>query len=35
LLEIVAALHSSSGFARCLHGWQKKSYQDADDRNDH
>jgi hypothetical protein len=33
LLEIVAALHSSSGFARSLHGRKQQANQDSDNRN--
>jgi hypothetical protein len=31
LLEIIAATHSPSGFASCLHGRQQKPDQDAND----
>ncbi len=34
LLEIVAALHATSGLAGRLHGRQKERHQDADDGND-
>lgn len=34
LLEVVAALHTASSLASCLHRWQQKTNQNADDRND-
>lgn len=35
LFEVIAALHSSGGFSRRLHSWQKQGDQDANDRYDY
>jgi hypothetical protein len=34
LLEIVRTLHTTRRFSRRLNGGKKKTYQNADDRND-
>jgi hypothetical protein len=33
LLEIVAALHTTGGFACRLYGWEQQSNKNANDRN--
>jgi hypothetical protein len=35
LFQIVGTLHASRRFAGSLNGWQQKTNQYADDRNDH